>query len=540
MNGSRLSKALIALLLVLGALAYRDLLFWDPSSPGLPGTARFFFRVSETAPQILFLLAVPLFYRRRERIARALGGEPAPLLALPLLALGVALFLWGHHAGALDLVLASLLVVTLGSAVLLSGRGLARELMLPLLFLAFAIPLPGVITNQLIYPLQVSTAVHSGWLLHAIGITAVREGNLLDLAGDSFQIIENCSGLRSIVVLTTLAVGWLCFFPTRLLPAVLLVLSAPVIAYFVNTLRILTLVLSPNSDLAAAHSIQGLGIFLVGLVIFYWVDRLLQRIPGGSGDRVGEAENAPPLQAASDWHGRAIALALLLAAMLGVSAWDLRWDPPNPPRRPSLDLPGRIGGWLLARELEPDRIFLGSVGFRNRWYGEYQHGGETVSLFVGFNDRLNRRRSLLSPKNAVPGAGWQVEERKPIQLAPSGPLAAWVTARSGAVRTLSFHWYAGSEPLAREILRACLATDQSTLRRPGGAWVFRLTTEVDQTREGQERAEARLRGFAKLLRSLAAGSPTEKTAAGPDGPGRSVSQPSSPPESPRRRARQRR
>ena len=94
-RGNRSSRALVGLLLVLGALAYRHLLFWDPSQPGLPGTGWFFFRVSETAPQILFVLAVPLFYRRRKRIARALRGEPAPRLALPFLALGVALFRMG-------------------------------------------------------------------------------------------------------------------------------------------------------------------------------------------------------------------------------------------------------------------------------------------------------------------------------------------------------------------------------------------------------------------------------------------------------------
>jgi EpsI family protein len=520
MSGIRYSKALVGLLLVLGALAYRHLLFWDPSNPGLPGTARFFFRVSETAPQILFLLAIPLFYRRRKRIARALRGEPAPLLALPFLVLGVALFLWGHHAGALDLVLVSLLAVTLGSALLLSGRRLAGELMLPLLFLAFAIPLPGVITNQIIYPLQISTAIHTGWLLHAIGITAVWEGNVLYRAGESFQIIETCSGLRSIFVLTTLAMGWLCFFPTRRLPAALLILSAPVIAYFVNTLRILSLVLNPNSDLASIHSVQGVGIFLLGLLIFYWVDKLLLRLTGGNQAQVAESENAPPVQAARNRHGHAVAVALILTAMLGGSIWGPRWDPPDRSHRPNIDLPKRIDRWKLARELKPDRLFLGSVGFRSRWYGEYERDGETISVFVGYDDRLDRRRNLISPKNAVPGSGWNVEERARIRLAPSSPLAELVTARSGAARTLSLHWYAGTDPLALEILRACLATDQSRLRRPGGAWVARLTTDVAQTRDGQERAEARLRGFAELLGSRLVRSATEKTTPRPDGPGR--------------------
>jgi EpsI family protein len=496
--GATLSRAaLFGPLLALGALAYRHLLFWDPSGPGLPSTGWFFFRVSETAPQILFALAVPLFYRRRERIARALRGEGAPGSALPLLALGAALFLWGHYTGALDLVLASFLAVSLGSALLLSGRHLARELALPLLFLAFATPVPAVLVNYLIYPLQLSTAQHTGWLLNAIGITAVQEGNVLFLVDHSFQIIESCSGLRSIFVLTTLAVGWLSFFPTRRLPAVLLIASAPAIAYLVNTLRILSLVLSPSSDLAGIHSLQGVGIFLLGLLILYGVDKLLQRIPGGSEDEPETAASPYPVRGR---QGVVIALALLLAAMLGASAWGPRWDAPERPRRSAADPPEEIDGWRLAAALTPDRLFLGSVASLGRWYGEYEREGETVFIFVGYDDRLDRSGSLISPKNAVPGAGWHVEERTATELARGGPRVDAVLARSGASRMLTYHWYEGTDPLALEVLRSCLATDQSLLRRPGGAWVVRLSTDVAQTRDGKERAEARLRSLAELIR----------------------------------------
>jgi hypothetical protein len=57
----------------------------------------------------------------------------------------------------------------------------------------------------------------------------------------------------------------------------------------------------------------------------------------------------------------------------------------------------------------------------------------------------------------------------------------------------------GVEPLWREILRASLATDQSLLRRPGGAWVVRLTTRVAGGDEDAARAEALLREMAELL-----------------------------------------
>ena len=177
-----------------------------------------------------------------------------------------------------------------------------------------------------------------------------------------FQVIETCSGLRSIFVLTTLAVGWLCFFPTRRLPAALLILSAPVIAYFVNTLRVLSLVLNPGSDLASIHSLQGVGIFLLGLLILYGVDSLLRRIPGGNEAQIGEPETAlPPRRLGS---ARAVR-----------SRWPCCWPPcsgcPSGARggirRTRLTArvstcPREIDGWKVARKLEAGPLLPGERG----------------------------------------------------------------------------------------------------------------------------------------------------------------------------------
>jgi len=98
-----------------------------------------------------------------------------------------------------------------------------------------------------------------------------------------------------------------------------------------------------------------------------------------------------------------------------------------------------------------------------------------------------------------------------------------VFARSGKTRTLSFHWYEGTDPMVLEVLRAGLATDQSSLRRPGGAWVVRLTAKIGQTRDAKEKAEAKLHGFAALLGPRLERYLTQKKAPRSEGPARSGS-----------------
>jgi len=487
-------------LAVLAGLAYRHLLFWDPSAPGLPNASWFFFGMSDTAPQIVFAIAAFLLYRRRRGLARTLGSEGSTLPALPLLGTGFALFMWAQYVGAPDLILISFLPFCLGSALLLFGGPFAREIALPVLFLAFALPLPAVLTNQIVFPLQLWNAELVALLMNGVGIPAVQEGDMLYFADRSLEIIETCSGLRSIVVLTMLAVGLVCYFPARRLHLVLLVASAFLIACLVNLTRILTLALYPEAEESASHALQGAVLFLGGSAAVCAVDALLRRREGS-----GTTAEAPSNPAAAPWSGNsfrighAAGLAILLGSMLGVSIWIPRWSPPELRETPRIDLPDRIGDWEAIEDLKLDSRFLGSVRFRAMRHRRYRRGDETVSVFVGYDDRLRRSRSVLTPKNAVPGAGWHVEERAPIQLAPIGLRAESVSARSGPSRILSFHWYEGTDRLALEILRAGLATDQSSLRRPGGAWVVRLSTGLAPTREGRLRAEARLRGLAELL-----------------------------------------
>src|SRR3972149_1025804 len=104
------------------------------------------------------------------------------LAALPLLGTGLALYLWAHYVDATDLLLVSFLAFCLGSAALLSGARLAGEMAFPILFLAFAIPIPGVLTNHIVFPLQLWNAELSAQLLNAVGIPVVQEGDLIHSA----------------------------------------------------------------------------------------------------------------------------------------------------------------------------------------------------------------------------------------------------------------------------------------------------------------------------------------------------------------------
>jgi exosortase A len=81
------------------------------------------------------------------------------------------------------------------------GVAVARRALFPLLFLAAAVP----VGDSLIPYLMEITADVSSWLLRVVGVPVYREGQFLSLPGGEFEVAEVCSGLRSLVAGTTIA-----------------------------------------------------------------------------------------------------------------------------------------------------------------------------------------------------------------------------------------------------------------------------------------------------------------------------------------------
>jgi EpsI family protein len=214
-----------------------------------------------------------------------------------------------------------------------------------------------------------------------------------------------------------------------------------------------------------------------------------------------EPESATPPQDSASSKGRlgAASLAALAVAMLGVSIWMPRWAARESERPIRAELPAEVDGWTKGRKIDFDRGFLWTVRYRARDYWSYERNGDEVFVFLGVDDRSDRGRSLLSRKNALPGRGWEVEERSSVSLESLEARVERVVARSDPKKILTFHWYEGTDGLASEILRALLASDQSPFRRSQPARVIRVASALGSTPLARTEDETKLRAFASSL-----------------------------------------
>ncbi len=495
-------KLLLVLLWVLVALAFHQLVIGETTTGFMPTVVGAFFSASGVSPQFIYVLVIGLLIIRRKDIAAAYQGAGDPWSAMLFLVPGVSLFLWGHFVGAMDLIHVSFILVGFGAARYISGKRLTRAILPPVLILILATPLPAVLINQIIFPMQLIDARHSVWLLNAIGIPALAKGDMISMAEGSTRFAESCTALGFTLWLTIFALAYVYIFRITRWHAVLLVLSAPLIAYAVNILRAFTLVLNPEQEVLSIHTLQGVVFFLIGFSLLYAVDTVLLRYSAKRSGKHKEPFLVPGKdELVGQKQGRLYVLACLFAVLSVISFMMPTWSAPSKGAYPPVSLAEELGKWKTIENIPVKYSFLGSVRYSSTLYRDYKSTQGGVIIFIGTDDRLRRNRSLLSDKNAYPDGMGLVQERSIVDLGPDIGHAVATVIDNNAQRLLTYYWYEGIDSVGKEILYATLALDQSPFRREKQARVTRLSTYVELTPEGRMRADKRLRDFLQEMKS---------------------------------------
>ncbi len=462
-----------------------------------------FFLASDTSPLVIFGLVAWVLFRRRDRVRRALRQPRAVLPALFFLALGLGMFGWATYIQAYDLLAMSLAANTLALGFWLGGRALARVLLLPSVMMMLAIPLPAAFVNQIVFPLQLWTANIATHLLEFIGVPALLEADQIHLRGGDFEVIETCSGLRSIETLTLVALIYIDLFVRNARRAAIVLFSAPLVAFLVNGVRVLSLILNPDSEQLAIHTLQGVAALLGGVAAIWGIDSLLMRFaPTADRPETDDSDRSWPSLGSSTWLAVTLVAGVLALGSIAIPVYEL-------PLRSSFSihsmLPRESRIWESTK-LSVDRNFLGSVDFEHIFNREFGEGTNAVHLFVGYSKSLERHRSAVSEKTARLSSGWAIEDLAGGSQVISVPgIEAEVDRlilRYGAERILAYHWREGAVGTVEEVLRAFFGLDVSPLRRTDGIVVVRLATDIAPTVTGAAEADERLRRFLTVARRV--------------------------------------
>jgi len=169
----------------------------------------------------------------------------------------------------------------IGAFVLCFGTRVSRSLIFPLCFLFWLVPFPEAMLNAVVTFLQRGSTLAADLLFSAAGVPVAKDGFLLTIPGLTVQVAQECSSIRSSLMLlvTTMVLAQLSLrSPWR--KALVIAVAVP-LSVAKNALRIFTIAMlgtrvDPGFLTGRLHHQGGIVFFLISLIgvfILLWILR---------------------------------------------------------------------------------------------------------------------------------------------------------------------------------------------------------------------------------------------------------------------------
>jgi exosortase D (VPLPA-CTERM-specific) len=465
-----------------------------------------------------------ILWQRRHRI---LATDSAPSWwGFAAIVLGLAVLLVDEVAQLRRFGLPALVLIAWGGTLATLGWQGFRLAAVPIAYLLFAMPPPGPLYVWLSLQLQFISSQIGAAMLHLLGISVFLDGNIIDLGVYKMQVAEACSGLRYLFPLTSFAFLCAWMYRAPLWAKGIVLLSVIPITVMTNSARIaMTGVFIEYGSIELAegfmHLFEGWVIFLVALAILFGLMWLMARLRGDRGSivdlldfgRLSGGHIQPAGQRASDRAEPASLLGLpypwlagVALVLLAVPVHTALMDRTQViPARPGLvTLPTQFGEWRgrpSTIDTETREILKSSDYF----LGDFGKGGTpaSVNLWIVYYDQQVRNAALHTPKQCLPGGGWEFASHEaiiaPVSNAAGEPFRinrALIT--NGQRQMLVYYWLEarGGQFASPQLFKASNVRASLFDRRSDGALV-RLVTPI-MAGESKTEAEARLVEFMTL------------------------------------------
>lgn len=388
----------------------------------------------------------------------------------------------------------------------------ARIIIIPVLFLFFMIPLPGIFLFRLSSELQLISSQIGVAVIRLFDISVFLEGNVIDLGKFKLQVVEACSGLRYLFPLLSLSFIAAYFFSVEYWKRAVIVISSIPITIFMNSFRIGVIgVLVEYWGIEQAqgflHDFEGWVVFMfsIGVILLeMWLMLVL------SGDKrpftevfgiyypdespkdveIKQRELSKPLVSALS----ILVVAAVLTLIMG------QRDEVVLERKSFAQFPMQIGSWQ-GEKTSLDSASLKLLKLDDYIVANYVADKTNVNLYVAYYDQQETGGAAHSPKTCLPGGGWRIKSHTEIMLEDT-PLTAPINRfviRQGDHRQVVYYWFQerGKTIASEYAVKWHMLVDSIKQNRTDGALV-RLTARLGP-HENVEVADKVLKDFARQV-----------------------------------------
>ncbi len=397
---------------------------------------------------------------------RAAAGRPAMLAGGVMIAGAIALLLVGTLGAELFTSRMSLVAMLAGLVVYLLGWRVLNLLLVPFALLVLAIPIPQIIFNRIAFPLQIWASQMAVWAIRMFEVPTLRKGNVIDILPSgstqtiSLEVVEACSGIRSLMTLVTLALI-LGYFTRRaesgrfaglerwdLIRIVSLMVLAVPIAVLTNAARVvgtgvLTFYYGKQATEGMWHDASGWLVYVVALGLLLGANELMRR--AFSRRDIAEIERFPARSSRT-----APILPVLIAIVVGGLAvnWFVTRAEATPTREPLAGLERTFGDWTQrGDDFRFDEQVESVLRVSDYVMREYQRpDGRIANIYVGYYASQRSGATYHSPQNCLPGAGWVMKEPQRIDIklvdGRTFPANRYII-QNGIYNEVMIYWYQG-------------------------------------------------------------------------------------------------
>ncbi|WP_457571181.1 VPLPA-CTERM-specific exosortase XrtD [Desulfovulcanus sp.] len=427
-------------------------------------------------------VAAYLAWQLRDRFSGLPKGSVIP--GYILLVFSGVLFFTGRLGSLETFVYISMWLSIVAIVGLVLGSEGIKRFSFPLFILAFIVPAPPFITNLITFKLRLISSKIAVNILHFLGMSVYREGNVIDLGITKLQVVDACSGLRYLLptILVSLIVGYLN--NKRIWQRVVLVLFSIPVSILINSSRIVLMAyiawdINPTMvQEGFLHDFLGWLIFFFSIAFVFLTSVFLRKFTTDRDVKTKKQQIASTPQNKTDslkWAhavaGFAIFIGLYFFQNHLVSAQII------PQRKTFASFPAEINGWTGKKEYLSQKIL------KSLWADDYVSGvyfnprsGNTLHLLISYYQAQTTQHTAHAPLSCLLGSGYGLQQKKIIQPdAANGrsfPVAQMVLLKNGQKVLSNFWFQQRGRIITNEYMnKLYLIRDSIMMRRTDGALV---------------------------------------------------------------------